>query len=320
MLPLSEADRVRILAAVARKGGLYSVRRVVVITLSLLVLLAVPLTGLARVDLWGGEHRVLGRPATAVHALQGIVISLAVLYGVTFLTNMLFGRFFCGWGCPVGYVSRLGEDVDAPIVQPTITQTQSLFSIPLPGRVGYVFAGLGCPNGCDFCATSHYFKRKHIRLLPDGAAILCAIKRLRQQYPDMVDFWIDRWGQWLAVSSPGVWNNYEVPRGARAAYLKALLGEYTVTNAAQDVLDAADAPIDTIVNEALQKVRFNNPAEDAKVLSFILHQKPVMSSEDQAKAGLVGLSFAAKVLSDPEMAGTPFDLGIPASAIPSAST
>ena len=32
-----------------------------------------------------------------------------------------------------------------------------------------IFAGLGCPNGCDFCCTSHFFKRKHIRLLPPAA-------------------------------------------------------------------------------------------------------------------------------------------------------
>ncbi len=85
----------------------------------------------------------------------------------------------------------LGEPVDAPIVQPVITQQQSLFSMPMLGRVGYVFAGLGCPNGCDFCATSHYFKRKHIRFLPDGPSILHAIQHLRGIYPEMVDFWIN---------------------------------------------------------------------------------------------------------------------------------
>jgi radical SAM superfamily enzyme YgiQ (UPF0313 family) len=84
----------------------------------------------------------------------------------------------------------LGEPVNAPIVQPVITQQQSLLSMPLLGRVGYVFAGLGCPNGCDFCATSHYFKRKHIKFLPDGPSILRAIQRLRGIYPDMVDIWI----------------------------------------------------------------------------------------------------------------------------------
>lgn len=83
----------------------------------------------------------------------------------------------------------LGEPLDAPIVQPVITQVQSLFSLPL-GRTGYVFAGLGCPNGCDFCATSHYFGRKHIRLLPDGLTIRHAIERLRDDYPDMVSFWV----------------------------------------------------------------------------------------------------------------------------------
>jgi hypothetical protein len=63
--------------------------------------------------------------------------------------------------------------------------------MPLLGKVGYVFAGLGCPNGCDFCATSHYFKRKHIKFLPDGPSILGAIQRLRGIFPDMVDIWIN---------------------------------------------------------------------------------------------------------------------------------
>ncbi|MCE9638344.1 MAG: 4Fe-4S dicluster domain-containing protein [Planctomycetes bacterium] len=112
MLKLRDEDRVRILSAVARKGPAYSVRRVVVVTVSLLVLLAVPLLDLARIDVWGGNHRLLGHPATIVQGLQGIVVALGVLYGTTFLTNTFLGRFFCGWGCPVGYVSRLGEDVD----------------------------------------------------------------------------------------------------------------------------------------------------------------------------------------------------------------
>jgi haloalkane dehalogenase len=91
----------------------------------------------------------------------------------------------------VAFMRRLlGEPVDAPIVQPDITQTQSLFSMPILGEVGYVFAGLGCPNGCDFCATSHYYKQQHIRFLPDGPAILRAIRDLRAAHPGMTDFWI----------------------------------------------------------------------------------------------------------------------------------
>ncbi|MFH1724384.1 MAG: hypothetical protein ABII00_07160 [Elusimicrobiota bacterium] len=57
-----------------------------------------------------------------------------------------------------------------PYEHPMIVSRLKIFSIPA-ARTGMVFAGLGCPNGCDFCATSHFFKRRHIRLLPTGKDI-----------------------------------------------------------------------------------------------------------------------------------------------------
>lgn len=112
MLPLDEAQRVRLLSSVWRFGPAYHLRRIVVITLSLLVLLAVPILGLVRIDLWGGNHVLLGESVEFIPALKGIIVAIGSLWGTTFLTNTLVGRFFCGWGCPVGYVSRLGENVD----------------------------------------------------------------------------------------------------------------------------------------------------------------------------------------------------------------
>lgn len=112
MLPLTEKERVRMLAAVAKRGARFQVLRVLVVTMSLSLLLAVPLTGLARVDLWGGEHALLFEKVDFITALKGVVVAIGCLWGVTFLTNIVVGRFFCGWGCPVGYVSRLGEQVD----------------------------------------------------------------------------------------------------------------------------------------------------------------------------------------------------------------
>ncbi|MCA9322140.1 MAG: 4Fe-4S binding protein, partial [Planctomycetes bacterium] len=111
MLPLKDKDRVRVLAGVARKGATWQVTRVTVVTLSLAILVIVPLSKLVRIDLWGGEHYLLGERVTTVKALGGFIVSMAILYGATFLSNMIVGRFFCGWGCPVGYVSRLGEGV-----------------------------------------------------------------------------------------------------------------------------------------------------------------------------------------------------------------
>lgn len=112
MLALSDPDRQRILAAVHTRGASYHVRRIVVITVSQLILLAVPLLDLVRLDLWQGRHVLLGEQVPIVTALKGFVVACAVLWGVTFATNVIVGRFFCGWGCPVGYVGRLGEDVD----------------------------------------------------------------------------------------------------------------------------------------------------------------------------------------------------------------
>ncbi|GJM23050.1 MAG: hypothetical protein DHS20C15_29650 [Planctomycetota bacterium] len=109
-LRIDDNDRVRILTAVATRGARFQVWRVLVITLSLLILLAVPLTDTVRLDLWSGNHHLLGEQVGAIEALKGFVIAMALLWGFTFATNVIVGRFFCGWGCPVGYVSRLGED------------------------------------------------------------------------------------------------------------------------------------------------------------------------------------------------------------------
>jgi haloalkane dehalogenase len=43
-----------------------------------------------------------------------------------------------------------------------------------------VLAGLGCPHGCDFCATSHYHKRRHIPLLKTGADLYREIRRVQK--------------------------------------------------------------------------------------------------------------------------------------------
>lgn len=91
----------------------------------------------------------------------------------------------------VAFMRRLlGEDESAPLVQPDIVQSQRLFSLPMPGKTGFLFAGLGCPNGCDFCATSHYFKRKHIPFLKTGDSMVEAIHAMRRRHPGMVNFTI----------------------------------------------------------------------------------------------------------------------------------
>jgi ferredoxin-type protein NapH len=88
----------------------YRFYRAATIAVSLAVLFAVPLLGLARFDGWGGEHRMLGRRVGPVEGVFAVLVGIAACYLVTFLLNIFLGRMFCGWGCPVAQVSRFGEE------------------------------------------------------------------------------------------------------------------------------------------------------------------------------------------------------------------
>ena len=77
----------------------------------------------------------------------------------------------------------LGERPSAPR-HPLVVSRLRVFGRET-SRTGMVFAGLGCPNGCDFCCTSHFFKRKHIRLLETGRDIYDVIRRYQEVEPQM---------------------------------------------------------------------------------------------------------------------------------------
>jgi radical SAM superfamily enzyme YgiQ (UPF0313 family) len=79
----------------------------------------------------------------------------------------------------------LGEPpIAMPYRHPLIVSRMRVFSRPA-SRTGMIFAGLGCPNGCDFCCTSAFFKRKHIRLLPTGGDIHDVVERYLEIDPSM---------------------------------------------------------------------------------------------------------------------------------------
>ncbi|MBI4503463.1 MAG: hypothetical protein HY700_20175 [Gemmatimonadetes bacterium] len=84
----------------------------------------------------------------------------------------------------VGFMRRLLDEppIAMPYRHPLIINPLRVFGKEA-SRTGIVFAGLGCPNGCDFCCTSHFFKRKHIRLLPTGADIYRVVERYMEVDP-----------------------------------------------------------------------------------------------------------------------------------------
>jgi radical SAM superfamily enzyme YgiQ (UPF0313 family) len=87
----------------------------------------------------------------------------------------------------VAYFRRLlGEsEVPMPYKHPLIVSGLKIFGQRV-SSTGMVFAGLGCPNGCDFCCTSHFFSRKHVKLLPEGKDIFAVIERYLDMNPNQV--------------------------------------------------------------------------------------------------------------------------------------
>jgi hypothetical protein len=57
----------------------------------------------------------------------------------------------------------------------------TVLSYPLKTKVAHVTSGLGCPNGCDFCCTSHFFKRKYIPFVKTGKELYRLLLDMEKQ-------------------------------------------------------------------------------------------------------------------------------------------
>lgn len=92
----------------------------------------------------------------------------------------------------VAYFRRLLNEppISMPYKHPLIISWLKVFGWQVSGT-GKIFAGLGCPNGCDFCCTSHFFSRRHIQLLPTGKDIFDVVERYLAVNPKLVFLIID---------------------------------------------------------------------------------------------------------------------------------
>src|SRR6266568_1496182 len=92
----------------------------------------------------------------------------------------------------VAYFRRLlaEPEIPMPYKHPLIVSWLKVFGWKVSGT-GKIFAGLGCPNGCDFCCNSHFFSRKHIKLLPEGKDIYAVAERYLDMDPSLVFLILD---------------------------------------------------------------------------------------------------------------------------------
>jgi len=82
----------------------------------------------------------------------------------------------------IGFMRKLlNEDPNRPIRHPYAPiESPRIFSLPLKTKVAHVTGGLGCPNGCDFCCTSHFFNRKYVPFAKTGKELYNAIEHMEE--------------------------------------------------------------------------------------------------------------------------------------------
>lgn len=114
-------------------------------------------------------------------------------YGTILKDEVLkpYGDYICREEGVAFFRRLLGEsEIPMPYKHPLIVSWLKVFGWKVSGT-GKIFAGLGCPNGCDFCCTSHFFSRKHIKLLPTGRDIYAVVERYLDLDPSLVFLILD---------------------------------------------------------------------------------------------------------------------------------
>ncbi len=77
----------------------------------------------------------------------------------------------------------VGDNPCAPIHHPTLVSAdhKHLFGVPTPGQCGLLVPGVGCVNGCRFCATSHFFGKKYTPFFSKGRMLFDELCRMSDE-------------------------------------------------------------------------------------------------------------------------------------------
>jgi len=85
----------------------------------------------------------------------------------------------------------LGEEVERPIVHPmmAIAYAKYLMGVHLPSDGVILMPGVGCPNACRFCCTSHFFDKKYTPYFHTGKEMFDFCVRAERERGTQ-DFWV----------------------------------------------------------------------------------------------------------------------------------
>jgi radical SAM superfamily enzyme YgiQ (UPF0313 family) len=99
-----------------------------------------------------------------------------------------YGDFICREE-GIGYMRKLlGEDTEQPIHHPYApVPSPRFYHYQQDSKVAHITGGLGCPNGCDFCCTSHFFKRKYLPFVKSGRDLYETMGQMKKEAAEKGD-------------------------------------------------------------------------------------------------------------------------------------
>ncbi|GAB4297195.1 MAG: hypothetical protein Kow0090_12400 [Myxococcota bacterium] len=99
------------------------------------------------------------------------------------IENMIEHDHICKGEGVKWFRELLGEDPDAPFKHPAMFSAsfKRIMGIPIKTDSAVVIPGVGCVNGCRFCATSHFFDKTYTSYLSTGKAIFDVCQSLEKK-------------------------------------------------------------------------------------------------------------------------------------------
>lgn len=75
------------------------------------------------------------------------------------------------------------EDVEAPVEHPALEWLayEYIYGFPSKPKGSVLMPGLGCENGCVFCATSHKYEKRYVPLFQNGRELFQICERIEQE-------------------------------------------------------------------------------------------------------------------------------------------
>jgi radical SAM superfamily enzyme YgiQ (UPF0313 family) len=85
----------------------------------------------------------------------------------------------------------LGDDPDRPLVHPIVPSAfnKHILGIPIGDHGAVLMPGVGCPNACRFCCTSHFYNREYTAFLKTGRDIFDVCERAEREH-GITDFFV----------------------------------------------------------------------------------------------------------------------------------